>query len=51
MTREEICRCTGVSNHAACGRLNTMEHARLVEKVGRKEADSGVRVWLYERTQ
>ena len=62
MTREEICRLTGIPTSAACGRLRELEcpgcygpaHAAqepLVRKAGRRKARSGVRVWVYEITE
>lgn len=60
-TREEIARLTGIPTTSVCARLREMEcpdsrrHAflagePLVTKIGRKEARSGVRVYLYDLT-
>lgn len=62
MTREEICRYTGIRERAACGRLREMEQPdsnrpfllageSLVRKNGRKRAASGVSVYVYEITE
>ena len=63
MTREELCRATGIPEHSACARLREMEcpggsrHVGLgvsdplVRKAGRKGARSGVHVWVYEATE
>lgn len=51
ITREELCKFTGMLNQTAAGRLNVLKTAGLIEARGKRKASTGFNQEVYYLTQ